>query len=139
MKSEAQFKQITCPHCGSSQWIMRHVTKYTLRIYCAACNRWNREATTWDSPKCAKRIDKQNQPSHCGKCKYFSETVFETETQNGWASWYGDCICDEAPYAQRISRYIGCEFGMLKPKEHSPCELQNKESDICEPNTNKIQ
>lgn len=62
--------------------------------------------------QCCEQL--QNMPSHCGKCKYFKETVFEGEPGYGWGSWKGYCLCDKAPIQKTKSRYNGCEFGMLK-------------------------
>ena len=124
MKSEAQFEEIKCKKCGSTRWYQAKVSKYYWRIYCKDCNKWNKVASSFHYPK---RIDKQNMPSHCGKCKYFSETVFEGETANGWGSWEGDCLCDEAPIQKTKSRYYGCEFGMLKtPRNNTQAQTSSE-------------
>ena len=109
MKSEAQIKFPICERCGHNRQYQKKVSRYCIRLYCQLCNKWVRG---WP-----ERIDKENQPSHCGKCIYFSERVFEGTTANGHGSWYGDCLCDESGRAETISRYYGCKFGIKKQRD----------------------
>jgi len=108
----AEWKQNNpCNRCGSTKFIRRWISRWTLREYCAVCEKWKRFYT--------ERVDDgKNMPSHCGKCKYFSANVFEGETENGWASWDGDCTHQEAPYANMKSRYTGCDYGELLEKRN---------------------
>ncbi len=97
-------KDNPCPDCGSHEFIRRMATKYSYREYCNACGKWKRKFT--------ERTDGgKGAPSHCGKCRYFRSTVFEGETQNGHASWYGYCTNGKEARHETISRYYGCDFG----------------------------
>lgn len=50
-------------------------------------------------------------PSHCSKCKFFQQTVFETETINGHGSWNGICNNTGSDRQLTKSRYRGCSVG----------------------------
>lgn len=104
------FKENLCPKCKSPLFYRRTVSKYCYREYCLKCNHWKRNFT--------ERVDKKEVPSHCGKCKYFSETVFEGETANGWGSWDGQCLNSSLSGTYETkSRYYGCDLGELRQKE----------------------
>ncbi len=103
----ALFKPNPCKHCNSNDFYLKSISKYTIREYCLKCDRWKKIET--------ERIDKS--PSHCGNCKYFSETVFEGETANGHSSWDGDCLAPIKERNKTKSRYYGCIFGEFKDKK----------------------
>lgn len=104
----AIFKLNPCEHCKSTGFYYKSISKWTIREYCLNCDKWKKTET--------ERLDKENMPSHCGKCKYFSETVFEGETNNGHASWDGDCLAPIKERNKTKSRYYGYIFGEKKNK-----------------------
>jgi hypothetical protein len=57
-------------------------------------------------------------PKHCWHCKYFEESVFETETENGMGSWYG--YCRNAQKSGRVEtrgRFLSCDYGELSEEQ----------------------